>query len=101
MAVSFVLLAVCMLTFGPATSWVKGDPSQTAPAFQLGKLGMKFNGAGSCKGSGCHDKEGADFLKKKADQKLKARIEKEGIIIGESYQSDKDTNWYWYIGTDA
>lgn len=47
------------------------------------------------------NKECADFLKKKSEQRLVARIEKNGIVIGESYKSDSDTNYYWYIDIDA
>lgn len=55
-------LAIVMLMFGPVTRYVDGQTGamKTSPAMQLASLGMKFNGSASCKGSGCHNKEGDD-----------------------------------------
>lgn len=51
-----------MLLLGPAVLKVSGDDTakQSSPAMQLAALGMKFNGASSCKGSACHSKPGSD-----------------------------------------
>ena len=61
--VSVVLVGmavVLMLVVGAITRPVHGDTAavKTSPAQQLATLGMKFNGSGSCKGSGCHNKSG-------------------------------------------
>jgi hypothetical protein len=59
-------LVLCILTgsivLGPATKPASGDAeaNKSSPAMQLASLGMKFNGSASCKGSGCHNKAGAD-----------------------------------------
>ncbi|HEX3356219.1 MAG TPA: multiheme c-type cytochrome, partial [Tepidisphaeraceae bacterium] len=61
-AISVAILAVFVLLFGPISRYVKGDNAamKTSPAMQLASLGMKFNGSASCKGSGCHNKDGDD-----------------------------------------
>jgi len=61
--IAFVMVvALGMLVFGPLTKQSNGADAamKNSPAMQLVSLGMKFNGSASCKGSGCHNKEGDD-----------------------------------------
>ena len=55
-----VVVAALLIVVGSVTRSVHGDNAamKTSPAMQLANLGMKFNGSGSCKGSGCHNKSG-------------------------------------------
>jgi cytochrome c554/c'-like protein len=52
--------AALVLVIGSVTRTVRGDDAKMkdSPAMQLATLGLKFNGANSCKGSGCHNKAG-------------------------------------------
>ena len=61
--VFIAIVAVSVLMYGPVIRYSNGDDasaSKNSPAQQLATLGMKFNGASSCKGSGCHNKSGSD-----------------------------------------
>ncbi len=61
-----VMSACCagaaVLIFGTMVPRATGEPmdQSSSPAMQLTKLGMKFDGARTCAGSGCHDKAGDD-----------------------------------------
>jgi hypothetical protein len=54
------LTVALLIAVGSITRSVHGDEAavKTSPAQQLATLGLKFNGANSCKGSGCHNKSG-------------------------------------------
>jgi hypothetical protein len=70
---------------------VKGDPAADAkmkPAMKLASLGMKFNGAASCKGSGCHNKAGADAPPKEREHEF--NIWKEADKHSKAYDTLKE-----------